>query len=452
MKVKTFHALTMQDALREIKDELGPDAIILSSKEVREDGRMVRLFNRPILEVMAACEQPPPQALPSSREGMPNRELRRSVSPQAPPAVSGEGFQETLEAILNPASLGAKRSSVRRVQQAPARTLVGWKRTRLRALRAELCELSRLLEVAPQDAQPVGAPVSPVLTELSRSLARQGMRPASADLLGSEVLRSVKAHSPCGETDISVALQHTLARRITVTESLLGDGRRRAVVLMLGPSGAGKTSAVAKLAARCRREWKRTVAVVAFDAGLGELNEPLRRYARDLGIPFASACSPRQLAEGLRRHTRADLFVIEVPSIESGGITQAETLCRLLGDEWDITTQLVVSASAPEQELRRMAEQASRLPSLRWFFTRLDDTESFGTITELGCHAGIPLSYWSVGPQVPGDLEPASPERLAECLMAQRYVTPSRPVLPQSVPSQMTADQDPAEVCLQSNE
>ncbi|MBH0192440.1 MAG: hypothetical protein HP492_11995, partial [Nitrospira sp.] len=114
MKVKTFHALTMQDALREIKEELGPDAIILSSKEVREDGRMVRLFNRPILEVMAACEQPPPQAVPSSREETPRKEVRRHSSPQVAPASSGQGFQETLEAILNPASLGAERSRGKR--------------------------------------------------------------------------------------------------------------------------------------------------------------------------------------------------------------------------------------------------------------------------------------------------------------------------------------------------
>jgi flagellar biosynthesis protein FlhF len=250
---------------------------------------------------------------------------------------------------------------------------------------------------------------------------------------------------------MSVALQHTLARRITVNESLSDDGRR-AVVLMLGPSGAGRTSAVAKLAARCRREWNRSVAVVSFDDGLAESNGALRQYARELGMPYASARSPRQLAEGLRRHTRADLFVIDMPNIGSDGITQAEALCHLLGDEWDITTHLVVPASAREQELYRMAEQASQLPSLRWFFTRLDDINSFGTIAEVGGHADIPLSYWSVGRRVPDDIEPASVERLAEYLMAQRCVMPSAPAHQQSVSSSMPAEQETAEMCLHSNE
>jgi flagellar biosynthesis protein FlhF len=278
------------------------------------------------------------------------------------------------------------------------------------------------------------------------------MHPSTAESLGRDVSRVLGTGGSCSEAEIGMALERTLARRITVDESLFG-GDRRAVVLMLGPSGAGRTSAVAKLAARSRREWNRAVAVVAFDAGHAEPSGILRQHARELGIPFASARSARQLAEGVGRHTRADLFVIDMPSIESGGCAQAEALCRMLGDEWDITTHLVVPASAREQELRRMAEQASRLPSLRWFFTRLDDTESFGTIAELGCHAGIPLSYWSIGRRVPEDIEPASVERLAGCLMAQRYVTASGPVVHQrSVPSPMTAEQEIADVCLQSIE
>jgi flagellar biosynthesis protein FlhF len=290
----------------------------------------------------------------------------------------------------------------------------------------------------------------PALSKLSRSLAQQGMRPSTADSLCREVLRGLERESSCNEIGIGLALQRTLAHRVKVTDSLFGDGRRRAVVLMLGPSGAGKSSAVAKLAAHCRREWKRAVAVVAFDPGFGKSSDPLSRYARELGMPFATARSPRQLADGLRRHTRADLFVIDMPNMESGGTTQAETLCRLLGDEWSITTQLVVSASASEQELHQMAEQVSQLPSLRWIFTGLDDTESFGTIAELGCHSGIPLSYWSIGERVPEDFVPASPEQLAQCLMAQRYVSISRTA--HQRPSPMTADQETAEVCLQSNE
>ena len=71
MKVKTFHALTMQDAIRAIKEELGPDAVILSSKEVHQGGRLMSYFNKPVLEVMAAAEYDPLPAIKPAGATMP---------------------------------------------------------------------------------------------------------------------------------------------------------------------------------------------------------------------------------------------------------------------------------------------------------------------------------------------------------------------------------------------
>ncbi|MBH0194119.1 MAG: hypothetical protein HP494_00645 [Nitrospira sp.] len=65
---------------------------------------------------------------------------------------------------------------------------------------------------------------------------------------------------------------------------------------------------------------------------------------------------------------------------------------------------------------------------MRLLFTKLDDTESFGTIFDVARHTGLPLSYWGVGQRIPEDIELASPERLAECLMAQRYVVSRAPM------------------------
>ena len=104
MKVKTFHALTMQDAIRAIKAELGPDAIILSSKEVQQGGRLLRLFNRPVLEVMAAAEQDepwmPPAADAPARRAAPPRGSEPVPPVQPVEAAPPEAFQETLHSLL----------------------------------------------------------------------------------------------------------------------------------------------------------------------------------------------------------------------------------------------------------------------------------------------------------------------------------------------------------------
>jgi len=97
-------------------------------------------------------------------------------------------------------------------------------------------------------------------------------------------------------------------------------------------------------------------------------------------------------------------------------------LHRFLHKESEMATHVVLPASAREQDLLAMVERVKPLPSVRILFTKLDETEAFGTIFDVAQHTGVPLSYWSVGQRVPADLEIATPDRLAEFLMAQRYV------------------------------
>src|SRR3990167_8537823 len=105
MKVKTFHALTMQDAIRAIKEELGPDAVILSSKEVHQGGRLMSYFNKPVLEVMAAAEYDPLPPIKPSREAPAKSEDRKasktpsSASTWTQP-VGPEVFRDTLQGML----------------------------------------------------------------------------------------------------------------------------------------------------------------------------------------------------------------------------------------------------------------------------------------------------------------------------------------------------------------
>ena len=119
MKVKTFHALTMQDALRAIKEELGPDAIILSSKEVREGGRLLRVFNHTVLEVMAAAEYERPQVVRESKQAQESVPTVRT-SGDSPPAVDPERtFQHTLRGLLKPITVTKRR---KHHQQVPPQT------------------------------------------------------------------------------------------------------------------------------------------------------------------------------------------------------------------------------------------------------------------------------------------------------------------------------------------
>jgi flagellar biosynthesis protein FlhF len=422
MKVKTFHALTMQDALRAIKQELGPDAIILSSKEVREGDRLLRLGNRPVLEVLAACEDPAPPPAPHREESQEAVARPLSGVPAAP-ALSGHNFHALLQTALEPAAEPAHTAVVSPPAIVTNPGHVEWRRKRLRHLRAELSDVSRLLgEGLPPETQSLGARVPPVLARLCRSLIRQGMHPSSAEALGNDLRHRFGDDPSIDEETLILTVRQEISRRIRVGGDLLSDTGGRTVGLILGPSGAGKTSMLTKLAAHYRLDRHRSVAVVTFDAYREMSVEHLRRYARALGVPFASARSPRQLSEGLRRRMRTDLVLIDMPGVGPNDVSSAQELHQYLGDELDVATHVVLPASAREGDLRNIIERVKPLPSLRILFTKLDETESFGTMFNVAYQTGVPLSYWGVGQRVPEDIERASPDRLAEFLMAQRYV------------------------------
>ena len=214
------------------------------------------------------------------------------------------------------------------------------------------------------------------------------------------------------------ALQREIAKRVRTSEPLLKRQGYPSISLLIGPSGAGKTAAVAKLASHYRIEQRRSVALITFDTCRETAVEQLRRYAKVVGVPFACALSARQVHEGLRRHTQVDLALIDMPGIGPRDLALAQELRTLLPKE-TVTTHLVLQASTREQELCRITRRLGHLPQLRLLFTKLDETESFGTIFEVTHQTGVPLSYWSTGRRVPGDIEVASSDRLAALLTAE---------------------------------
>lgn len=443
MKVKTFHALTMQDAIRAIKAELGPDAVILSSREVRHGGRIMSYFNKPVLEVMAAAEDDPLPAVSLSKPVEPapvakKPEARPVEAPTpkapAPQPVSKEAFHATLQSLLatptpTPSSSSpATRSTpvaapVDRPATAatPARP-TPWKRERIQALRQELRALSQQLSASlPVEVQSLGAHMNPEMATFCRNLVTQGLRPSTADRLGHE-LTAMGMHPGTQPLEgQQAALASVMAKDIRVSGPLLSGAGDRAVAIMMGTSGVGKTTCLTKLAAHYRLEEKKSVAIITLDTYRPASVEQVRMYAKVLGIPFASATSVKQAADGVRRQAHADVVLIDTAGFSDGDVAGVHELHRALRDEPEVQTHLVVSAATRDQDLQRQLARVNDLPLLRLLFTKLDETEAFGALYDLAYHAGIPLSYWSAGQRVPEDLEVATPQRLAEFIVRRRY-------------------------------
>ncbi|MCC6141086.1 MAG: flagellar biosynthesis protein FlhF [Nitrospira sp.] len=439
MKVKTFHALTMQDAIRAIKEELGPDAVILSSKEVHQGGRLMSYFNKPVLEVMAAAEYDPLPPVKPSRESSAPREPKSAPQVSSAAAtwtqpVGPEVFRETLQGMLaKPVSSPdqakppvAPAPIHRQARPAAPRPSV-IKQSRLQDLRQELRELSLEISASlPKASQSLSPHTEPAIASLCRSLVAQGLRPASADRLGRSLSLELARCSAADPGELQQALAKCLAQDIRVSGPLLSGAGDRTVAIMIGTNGTGKTAAITKLAAHYRLEEKKSVAIVSLDTYRLASVEQLRMYAGVLDIPCESAMSAKQAAAYVHKHADADLILIDTAGFGERDLALVQTLHQLLKTEPEVQTHLVVSASTREQDLQRQVAQIHALPLLRLMFSKLDETDAFGALYELSHQSGIPLSYWSAGQRVPEDLEVATAQRLAELLIGRRYAVPFR--------------------------
>ena len=419
MKMKVFHADTMHDAIRAIKDELGPDALILSTKRVRRGTLPFSLFGRPLLEVTAATDANVDQAV-SDHQATPQitQDEDHSVQSQREQAPA---FQDTLSALLHYKKnmpLESGETNVRNPPPTPKPESRSASQGRFRHLKNELLDLQQLLTSSlPDELQTAGSGFPAPLARACRLLVAQGLRPSTAESLCLTLRRDLSQDALQSDREIQDALHRLCTEQIRVSGPLVDAVNDYKVALFVGPSGAGKTTSIAKLAAHYRLEEGRSVALITLDTCRLAAVEHLRMYAKVLGVPLETAQTTADVVEGIRRHRQASLILIDTPGFGSHETAQLMNLGQLKDSCGSIDTHLVLSATTRMQDLRRTVARYGACAPSRLLFTNLDETEEYGNLFELAYQTTLPLSYWSNGQRVPEDVELADAARLADLLL-----------------------------------
>jgi flagellar biosynthesis protein FlhF len=426
MKMKVFHADTMHDAIRAIKDELGPDALILSTKRVKRGSLPFSIFGRSLLEVTAATDSTAEQTVPAQQAASPPmQDAAPPVENQREPAPA---FQDTLNVLLrspHPPESGVEKTKISSSTKPAPQSVSQW---RFRHLKHELLDLQQQLTSSlPDESRMAGSSFPVPLARACRLLVMQGLRPATAEDLCLALRRRLSEESLQSDSEIQDGLHRLCMERIRVSGPLLDSENEYKVAMFIGPSGAGKTTAIVKLAAHYRLQENRSVALITLDTCRMAAVEQLRMYAHVLGVPLETAQTTAEVLEGIRRQRQASLILIDTPGLGPHETAQLMNLAGMKDSYGSIETHLVLSATTRMQDLRRtMARYTACAPS-RLLFTKLDETEEYGNLFELAYQTALPLSYWSIGQRVPDDFEPAESTRLADLLLDRGSVrfTPS---------------------------
>jgi len=194
-----------------------------------------------------------------------------------------------------------------------------------------------------------------------------------------------------------------------------GKARKRALI---GPTGVGKTTTVAKIASRLALQENRQVVLVTLDTYRIAAAEQIKTYARLLGVPLEVIADPEKLQAGLEQFADADDILIDTPGFSPKDTAALSRMAAAFRGHPDIEIHLLITCPTRGDEMRRIIERFHPVGFDRLIFSKLDEAALLGDLLNTWIMGGYPVSYFTTGQRVPEDLEPAQTDLLCRGLLA----------------------------------
>jgi len=379
MRIKSYFAPAVEDAIAQARQELGEDAMLVKTRRsMPEAGHLGEYEVIFAADVPDAAVEDPPGTPPAQRTSRPSSD----------------------RLSLEIADLKRELESMRR------------------SLASSVFASPHSLEGSSDAAGAFAALVAAdVVPELARDLVDAAEKRRSATARGGQA-------SALQLEPIEPWLAEEIDARVTVQPEL-GRGGRPRVVALVGPPGSGKTTTLIKLAVNFGLASRRPALLLSTDTHRIAAAEQLRCYAAILGIGCQVLETPTALAQAIEENAGKDLILIDTPGLGTGELEMATGLARLLAARSDIDTHLVLPASTKSGDLARAAAAYEIFAPQKLLFTKLDETQTFGSILNQAIRAGRALSFFTTGQRIPEDLETATRRRVTELVLPGRRAAPA---------------------------
>jgi len=417
MKIKEFEALTLKDCLNAVRQELGSEAVILETRKFRKGG-ILGWRAKDAVRIVAATGVSVNEPMQTSQATMP-RPAARTTERERQPAAAG-------------ATTSASQSSVAQDRRAfmeslPARPTDPDTQDKLARLEQEMLSLKQgidsirqVVASAPMAQAVISTPlpqgpVTPFPELLDKLRYAEVSEEVALDLL--ESLPDLGAWSPPARASLAESSLHDLmAQRVKSAGPIRLTPGKTKIVAFVGPTGVGKTTTIAKLAAHFALIEKRKVALLTMDTYRIAAVDQLKTYSQIIDIPVSVAYCLAEVGPALESYKDCDLILIDTAGRSQKNMMQVSEL-KTLVESVKCETHLVLSASTKERDLRDQIDRFSDVGVDRVLFTKLDETTTYGTMYSAAVKHGIPLSYITTGQKVPEDIEAVDGLKLTNIVM-----------------------------------
>lgn len=485
MNLKTYRADTMAKALAEVKKDLGSDAVILHTRSYKVGGVM-GVGAKAMVEITAADTPPAgtqrgrragalaasgPRAgtqvfdphtareapddsglFQAASFGTVVTERAKPITAAAVPQVATSPAEPALIESRSDVPVAAPRAkhmsqptraslSATRVELAPdssqgVETLKG----ELAAIKSLVGQVLRCTRAASlTTGNPSSLAAGPVLSmgALPEALLLQYLALQNAGVavdLCESILGSVRDELDPSELSDESIVEHAVTRHLAKLLPVVGgwggpsasaasSGRTRPrVIALVGPTGVGKTTTIAKLAATFKLRQNRTVGLITTDTYRIAAVDQLRTYANIIGLPVKVAMTSDEVADAIASLAHMDVVILDTAGRSQLDRTRLDETRALVDSARPDETHLVLSASCAEPVLLKTLDRFSIMAPDRVIFTKLDEAVTCGVIPNVVRSSAMPISYITMGQEVPDHIEPADANRLARMVLSGTLV------------------------------
>ncbi len=373
MKVKRFRGPSMQEVLSQVRNDMGSNAVILQSRSGYEGG-ILGVMRREYFEIVASKDV----------------KVRESTEP-----VSYEG----------------KKPETARCEDD---NLLNY-RISLDQLQTELNEIKGLLNRLSTEAGKASFP--PELMKHYLRLRDQGLGRTLARNLVRRLHDEMSAEMMKDTERVTDRLAADLSGMLRGTEGIhLSPGKAK-IIALIGPTGVGKTTTIAKLAGHFRIYGKKKVGLITADTYRIAATEQLKIYAEIIDIPIEIVMSPPEMKKAVNKLKDKDVIFIDTTGGSQFNRKNLQELQAFLTFAGPHETHLLLCANTPLSTQSSVFERFSSIGVDCLIFTKLDETRQLGMIADAAGKINKPLSYFTTGQNVPDDIEVAEPGRLAHVIL-----------------------------------
>lgn len=383
MIIRKYIVKDMNEAMAKIRFELGKDAIIISQNKVRQPG-VLGVFKPKLIEVTAALENL-------------NTSSKRDIEEE-------KEFQESINSIKKlmeyQVEESKKEENIAEKDNKKEEFIVGKENN----IHKEVIEMKAMLNEV-------------IKNTIGLSNDNEEVSYLKSIDIREEYMEGLMLKSKIKKIDFKESIKEILTEELMVSnKELLGR------VVLVGPTGVGKTTTIAKFAGKLSLEQKKKVGLITIDTYRIGAVEQLRTYAKILNIPFKVVISIKDMEEAIKELSYCDVVLIDTTGRSSKNKTQLLELREFIKKANPDRTSLVISSVTKNKDLQVILDGYSDLDYEDIIITKLDETSVYGSIYNIVKMSNRPISYVTTGQNVPNDIKPADKKDLVSIISEEEYL------------------------------